>query len=187
LTFDKYIEKNYTELIEVARILFKGTQLDPAEIISELYLDVKTKGRKIKPTELDYKYYCIRWIKNATKWTGGNPVKKLKVIDTLPEAYINQETQKNKSEYLDGNEIVKDLQRLGFSEDQADRLENCIIISKKLPLYSRRLFELYYLEGLSLNDIATSCSSNTCKIPKVSIHRDIKRLNEKLIIKLKNN
>lgn len=187
MTFDQYIEKNYTELIEVARILFKGTQLDPAEIISELYLDVKTKNRKIKPTELDYKYYCIRWIKNSNKWTGGNPVKKLKVIDTIPDEYIKQQIQKNKSDQVKGNELVKDLQRVGFSEDQADRLENCIIISKKLPLYSRRLFELYYIEGLSLNDIAISCSSDNCKIPKVSIHRDIKRLNEKLIIKLENN
>lgn len=180
MTFNQYIETNYLKLIRIAGAIFKNTNLDPSDIVAELYLDVVENNRKIEPTQNDYEYYCKRWLKNATRWKGGNPTKKLKITDEVNQEYRRRQLDIYNSPGPTGNETVKDLQRAGFSRDQADRLENCIVISKTLPLYHRRLFELYYIEGLSLNDIAISCSSNTCNVPKVSIHRDVKTVNNQI-------
>jgi len=179
MTFDKYIQLEYDELLQIATGIYGRTKLDPAEVLSELYLDVR--NRNIKPTRKDYRYYCIRWLKNATRWQGGNPVKKLYIRDQVNQEYKERQTEILNEPELKGTEVVKDLQRIGFSELQAERLENCIRISKRLPLYYRRLFELYYLDDYSLQEIADSIiitdnRTGPRTIPKVAIHRDVKRV-----------
>ena len=171
MTFNEYIENHYGELVQIARVLFSKTKLDPAEVVSELYLDVIDNNRVIEPTKKDYEYYCIRWLKNATRWQGGNPTKKLKVTDKINQEYRERQTRLYNTPPLKGSELTKDLQRVGFTEDQADQLESCILLAKRLPLYHKRLFELYYIDGMSLQKIGDSCN-----LPKVSIHRDVKKV-----------
>lgn len=171
MTYNEYIENNYDELVQIARVLFNNTKLDPAEVVSELYLDVIENKRVINPNKKDYEYYSIRWLKNATRWQGGNPTKKLKVTGKINQNYRDQQNKIYNTQPLKGTELNKDLQRVGFSEDQADQLEKVILFSKRLPLYHKRLFELYYIDGMSLQKIGDSCS-----LPKVSIHRDVKKV-----------
>ncbi len=183
MDFNTYIKLEYDELLQIATGIYSKTKLDPAEVLSELYLDVRK--RNIRPYRNDYRYYCIRWLKNATRWQGGNPVKKLYIYDKVNEKYKALQIEAINSLEVRGSEIVKDLQRIGFTEDQAERLEKCIKASKTLPLYYRRLFELYYLENYSLQEIADSITITDNRngprtIPKVAIHRDVKRVVEEI-------
>jgi len=177
MTFDEYITENYDELTEIARSIFNDTSLEPTEIVSEMYLSVRKKA--LNGTENDYKYYCIAWLKNSSVWTGGNKVRKLKIHDHIDyeakQRYLNNLTADQDSH----NQTVADLIRAGFDTKQAKQIEICILASKRLPLFQRRLFELHYIEGYSLQDIADSCN-----LPKVTIFRDVKRMRmevEKLI------
>ncbi len=177
MKFDEYIRLEYDDLLKIATGIYGRTKLDPAEVLSELYIDVRK--RDIEPTRNDYRKYCIRWLKNATYWQGGNPVKKLYIKEQINHKYKERQIDIINTPELNGSETVKDLQRVGFTEEQGENLERCIDASKKLPLYYRRLFELYYIEGYSLKEIADSIvitdnQKGPRTIPKVAIHRDVK-------------
>ena len=117
MDFNQYITENYNELLRIATAIYINTQLDPAEIISELYLDAR--DREIRPTAKDYRYYCIRWLSNARYWKGGNPVKKLYIRDNLSDERKERLTELLHRPAVHGSEIVKDLQNTGFTLDQA--------------------------------------------------------------------
>ena len=178
MNFDQFISKNYDELIKIACRVFSRTKIEPSEIISELYLDVIEKKRKIRQTEEDFLNYSKRWIKSRLTWTGGNVIKTLKITDYKTENIDRHKWRLSVDPSEIKTETRIDLELIGFSPDQAIKLESCLIFSRSLPLYQKRLFELYYQEGLSIQKIASSCD-----LPKTAIHRDIEKLN----IKIKSN
>lgn len=149
----------------MAERIYKGTNLEGSEIVAEMYLQVRDK--QIKKSADDYRYFCARWLKNSRKWTGGNPIKKIRIREPiLPEA-VDQFFKNIPADIQEGSETVQDLVRAGFDIEQAEKIEICIFNSKKLPLAPYRLFELHYLEGYSLQEIADSCN-----LPKTAIFRD---------------
>ncbi len=167
MDFNTFIQDEYEALLDIATALYIKTNLDPVEVLSEMYISVR--DRQINPTAKDYRYYCIRWLSNARYWKGGNPIKKLYICDhkASPQELHKYETY----EELKGTEIVKDLQRQGFTQEQSEALELYILKAKRLPLYKKRLFELYYLEGYSHGEIAKSCN-----LPRTAIYRDVQRV-----------
>jgi RNA polymerase sigma factor (sigma-70 family) len=173
MTFDEFISRNYSQLVQIASRVFSRTQLDPAEVISELYLDVTENKREIRETESDYLNYSKRWIKSRLTWTGGNVIKTLRITDKKTEDIEKHKFRLSVEPSEIKTEVVIDLELIGFSQDQAEKIESCLIFSRSLPLYQKRLFELYYQEGLSIQQIASSCD-----LPKTAIHRDIVKLNK---------
>jgi RNA polymerase sigma factor (sigma-70 family) len=176
MNFDEYIEKNYSELLLIAGRIFFQTELQSEEIIHELYIDIVTNKREINPTEKDFEYYCRRWIKSRLKWKGGNVIKELRISDKKTDNIEKYKFRLSIQPQEIKTETALDLERIGFSEEQSEKLSFCVLLSKSLPLYDKRLFELYYREGYSIGQIAQSCN-----LPKTSIARDIKKLNKKLI------
>lgn len=181
MTFDEYIDKNYEELLQIAGRIYRGCNLEPSEILAEMYLQIREKAHQIKPTQDDYKYFCVRWLQNSLKWTGGNPIKKLRIKEPLHPETVARFFENIEADNLEGNETIKDLIRAGMTRDQAERIEICIIQSKRLPLAPYRLFELHYLEGYSLQEIADSCN-----LPKTAIFRDKESMLQQLRKRVKN-
>jgi RNA polymerase sigma factor (sigma-70 family) len=178
MTFEEYISKNYQNLCEIAGRVFRHSQLQSEEIINEMFVDIKMNKREINPTEHDFDCYCKRWIQSRKKWTGGNIINDLKIDDRY-KVQIEMYSYKLEGDKLNMNsDRRKDLIRVGFTSDQSEMIERCVEVSQRLPLYQKRLFELYYLEGMSMGKIA-----NSCNLPKTSIQRDIQKLNK--IIKSK--
>lgn len=179
MTFEEYISKNYQRLCDIAGRVFRHSQLQPEEIVNEMFLDITENKRQINPTENDFDYYCRRWIKSRKHWTGGNVINELKCDDRITENIQNY-SYKLEGERINLNSDAKnDLIRQGFSSDQSEMIERCVDLSKRLPLYHKRIFELYYLEGMSIGKIADSCN-----LPKTSIYRELQKVNKTIKSKL---
>jgi DNA-directed RNA polymerase specialized sigma24 family protein len=155
--------------------VFRKTQVDPAEIIHELYIDVKENNREIKNTENDYLCYSKRWIKSRLTWTGGNVINKIKITDQREDDIQKFSYKLSVEPERIKTDLRADLESVGFTEEQSEKLELVILKSKTLPLYHRRLFDLYYREGLSIQKIADSCN-----LPKTTIQREIEKLKTQL-------
>lgn len=181
MILDKYIQENYDEVLGWASSIYGKSEIDPRDVVAELYLDLKSRPEKIKniPDNKQMKFYILRWLKSRTYWQGGNSVNNYKIQDNelddrLPsDLFIYS---------MERDEVTEDLGRAGFNQWEIEKINSCIEISKSMPLYYKRLFVLYYIDGMTMLEIG-----NSCNLPKSAIFTQLKKVQAFLKSSLKLN
>ena len=72
---------------------------------------------------------------------------------------------------MEQDEVSKDLKRAGFNYSEVEQIISCIEVSKGMPLYFKRLFILYYIDGMTMQQIGESCG-----LPKSAIFTQLKKI-----------
>lgn len=163
---DKYFEENYMLVSEWANSIYGKTEIYAGDVISEMYLDLR--NRDLPKTEREMKFYILRWLKSRTYWKGGNAIKNYRIpenslSDNMPTDILIYE--------MDDDEVYKDLTRAGFNSYEVEKIASCILISKSMPLYFKRLFVLYYIDGRTMEWIG-----NSCGLPKSAVYTQLKKI-----------
>lgn len=175
VNLDKYFSDNYKLITEWTNSIYGRTEIYSGDVISELYLDLR--NRELPTLEKEMKFYILRWLKSRTYWKGGNAIKNYRI----PE---NQSSDNILADILiyemEDDEISKDLSRAGFDSNEIDKITSCLFISKKMPLYFKRLFVLYYIDGRTMEWIG-----NSCGLPKSAVFTQLKKIQKFLKSELK--
>ena len=175
MNLDLYFENHYHEIVQWAESIYKRSEIDPRDVVAELYIDLKM--RELPKSTKEMKFYILRWLKSRTYWQGGNKIKAYKIkehyqYDKLPADIIVYD--------MEQDEISADLNRAGFSVHEAQKIVSCIEASKGMPLYYKRLFVLYYIDGMTMEAIGKSCS-----LPKSAIYTQLLKVQKWLKHSLK--
>lgn len=181
MNLNEYIEENYYEVLSWAESIYGKTEIDPRDVVAEMYLDLHKRQSKIKaiPNEKQMKFYVLRWLKSRTYWSGGNAVNMYKI----PESSIEDFMPVDMFVYsMEKDEVTEDLSRAGFGELEIEKITSCIEVSKTMPLYYKRLFVLYYIDGMTMLEIG-----NSCGLPKSAIFTQLKKVQTHLKTHLKLN
>jgi hypothetical protein len=170
VNLDKYFEQNYNLITEWTDSIYGRTEINSGDVISELYLDLRK--RQLPPNDKEMKFYILRWLKSRTYWQGGNPIKNYRI----PERVSNDKMLVDLFVYeMEQDEVSKDLQRAGFNLWEIEKISSCIEVSKGMPLYFKRLFVLYYVDGLTMEAIG-----NSCNLPKSAIYTQLEKIKKYL-------
>lgn len=181
MNLDNYIQENYDEVLSWASSIYGKSEIDSRDVVAELYIDLSKRPEKIKaiPNEKQMKFYVLRWLKSRTYWQGGNAVNRYKI----PENTLNDSLPSDMFIYsMDKDEVSEDLIRAGFNEWEIEKITSCIEVSKSMPLYYKRLFVLYYIDGMTMLEIG-----NSCNLPKSAIFTQLKKVQAHLKTSLKLN
>ncbi len=174
MNIDKYFAEHYEEILSWATNIYGSTEIDARDVTSELYLDMNVPGRKLPTKESQFKFYILRWLHNMKYWNG-----RVRKYDIKDREFQDWMTNDKGFYEIEPNELNRDLTNAGFNPDQTERIIECINISKKMPLYYKRLFVLYYLDGWTYEQIGISCG-----LPKSTILRQMRKINEILLRKM---
>ena len=170
-----YFEQNYNVINEWTISIYGNTEIDSGDVISELYLDLLK--RDLPKTEREMKFYILRWLKSRTYWKGGNKIKNYRI----PDREINDKMLVDIMVYeMESDEVERDLQRAGFNQWEIEKINSCIEVSKGMPLYFKRLFVLYYIDGMTMEQIG-----NSCGLPKSAIYTQLQKIKTYLKTNLK--
>lgn len=165
LSLNQYFTDNFDEILTYAENIFKTTEVDPRDVVTELFINMSKDERNLPEDQDEWKFWMLRVLKNWTWHKGGNPIKSYKIKDSYTEDRMFVDIAIYD---MDETEVTADLKRVGFEGDQIEKINTCIDISRGMPLYFKRLFVLYYLEGMTMEDIGLSCG-----LPKASIYTQL--------------
>ena len=168
MNIDQYFSDHYDEILQVAKNIYGKTNIDPHDVITELYIDMTNPNRRLPSEEREVIYWIMRTLKSWTWYKGGNPLKKLEIKDGLQYDKYFVDAVIHDSE---SSETSKDLHSAGFTDDETDKILQCIEVSKDMPLYYKRIFVLYYIDGLTMEEIGSSCD-----LPKSTIFGEVKKV-----------
>lgn len=164
MALHSYFKDNYTTILEWASNIYRNTEIEPSDVVAELYLDLTKRKFDEIPTDEQKKFYILRWLKSRKHWTGGNVIKKYKIQDTNPTIF--------KDEIIEHKEVIEqDLSNAGFNDYQIDKITNCIRLADKMPLYYKKVFYSYYIDGLTMEEIGKSCG-----LPKSAIFSELAKI-----------
>jgi len=178
---NRYFEINFELILDWSNNIYGKTSIDPQEVVSELYLDMlKPQRQETMPTdEKQMKWWILRWLRSRLSWTGGGTMHDFKVIGH--EFFTNMIHDTYEFD-TDKCEIKTDLKNAGFQDQEITKIKTCIQVSKQMPLYYKRIFSLYFIDGLTMEQIG-----NSCGLPKSAIYKQVKRVENYLKTKLDLN
>lgn len=175
VNLDQYFENNYGLVLEWAESIYGRTEIHSGDVISELYLDLRK--RELPKTDKEMKFYILRWLKSRTYWKGGNRIKNYRIPDRPTDDKMLTDIMVYEMEQ---DEVGKDLTRAGFNQWEIEKILSCIEVSRAMPLYFKRLFVLYYIDGMTMKQIGDSCG-----LPKSAIFTQLKKVQSFLKSNLK--
>lgn len=179
MNVDHYFTENYDSILEYAENIYKSTEIDPHDAVSELYLNMKHPNRKLPSEEKELKFWMLRTLKNWTWHEGGNPMKQHRISEGLQYDRLFADLAVYE---MGSTEISKDLSSAGFESPQIEKILQCIEASKDMPIYYKRIFVLYYIDGLTMEQIGESCG-----LPKPTIYDQVLRVQHYIKEKLQLN
>ena len=168
MNIDQYFSDHYNTILEFADNIYKTTEIDPHDAVAELYLNMKHPDRKLPSKEKELKYWILRTLKNWTWHEGGNPMKKHRISEGSQDDRLFVDLAVYE---MDSNEVSKDLKSVGFTHEETEKIMQCIEVSKEMPIYYKRIFVLYYIDGLTMEEIGASCG-----LPKSTIFGQVKQV-----------
>lgn len=175
MQLDDYFRSNYSQVLEWATSIYRHSEIDSRDVVAELYIDLSK--RTLPPNDKEMKYYILRWLKSRTYWQGGNAINNYKIPEHSNDNFYFVDMLVYEMEQ---DEVTKDLYCAGFNQYEVEKINSCIEISKGMPLYYKRLFVLYYIDGMTMEQIGRSCG-----LPKSAIFTQLKKVQEYLKTKLK--
>lgn len=175
MNLDQYFESNYKLVLSWADSIYKRSEIDPRDVVAELYIDLQK--RALPKSDKEMRFYILRWLKSRTYWKGGNVINAYKIPDRITDDKLPVDLLIYS---MSTDEVSADLERAGFNSYEVDKITTCIEHSKGMPLYYKRLFVLYYIDGMTMEAIGQSCG-----LPKSAIYTQLCKVQKYLTANIK--
>ena len=183
---DNYITRKYQHLFKCALVKSKNKEKS-IDLISELYVyltNPKNENLLLKymDNEVDFEKFCVRWIQNQIKWNNSPFNNKFRI--TATDLVLDDNKFIVEPEFFDVSEFEQDLATI-YSEEQIEKILFTYKIYNSILNDSEKvLFELYFIQRMSLQKIKDSIKiKNNKKFynNRTIIYYKIKEIKEKIL------